>query len=226
MSGCLYFIPARRFPERRVQESLKARRITPEGALSLEDVSLGHLDGAALSYRGVLGAGPDGGAGIVIGLRTPANETGYYPEAQEWIPAEGGALYIGWPKGAQPGPEVFLRADALPPENAVTMADGRVWELVPTTSLPEVMGYGDDGAVSFRPRPRDAAHFAASAWLYAWARAGEPAPYMDIVQRVAVCLGARYHVGLVEVLALGLFSTELLNPVVFACLGIEEKKTD
>lgn len=215
--SCFYFIPARRF-DGAVPDVVKGAELVRLG--------LGHLDGAPLAFRGVVGSGPGGTAGLCIGLRIPANETGYYPDRQEWHPADGGNLYIGWPKGLPPGPETFIRADALPPENAVTMADGRVWELVPTASLPEVMGYSGSGEVVFRPRARDAAHFEASAWLYGYAQAGEPAQYLDVLSRVAVCFGARYHVSLIEVLALGLFSTELLNPVVLACLGLDEKKTD
>lgn len=227
MIGCLYFVPARRFQNLRVQDAVKAKRLTPEGALSLEDIGLAHLDGAPVTYRGVLGAGPDGGAGLVIGLRTPANETGFWGDQQQWRPVDGGGLFIGWAAGdTKPGPDVFLRDDALPSEADVVMADGNTWGFVPTVSLPEVMGCGPDGGLTFRPRAKDTAHFAASAWLKEYASKGEPAPWLDVLQRIAVCLGARYHVGLIEVLALELFSTELLNPVVFACLGITEKKTD
>jgi hypothetical protein len=223
--GLLYYIPARRFEHGAVPESVKSRRVTPEAAVCLEDLGLAHLDGGITAYRGVRTAGPDGGAGLVLGFRVPANETGFFKDAQEWRPVLGGDLYLGWATGSQPGPDAFLREDALAAEMEVRMGDGNVWGFVPTRALPETYGYGPDGELTTRPRAKDAAHFAASEWLMQFLQSGEPRPYIDTLERVAVCLGARYHVSLVEVLALELFSTDLFQAVVFACLGIEEKKT-
>lgn len=218
--GCLYYIPARRFPGLRVPDVLKARRLSGEGPC-LEDFGLGHLDGASLHCRPVRGAGPDGGAGLTLGLGLPASETGHFPETQEWRPVDGGALYVGWKTGARPGPETFLRKDALPGTSPVKLADGQVWEFTPSSALPEVMTYSPGGELVFVPRGCDAAHFAACEWLMGYVLEGGAQPYAEIVERVVVCLQARYHLGLFEFLALGLFTTDLNTRIVFAALGLD-----
>lgn len=219
--GCLYFIPARRFPGERVPDVIKPQRMTPEGALSLDDVGLSHLDGAGLNYRSVRGAGPDGGAGLVVSLRTPANETGHFPESQTWQPVDGGALFIGWPTDAKPGPDVFLRKDALPGTSPVTMADGNEWAFVPSAALPEVMKYNGAGEVVFMPRAQDTAHFASSDWLMTYSMEGGTRSFTEIVGHVVTCLQARYHISVYEFLALGLFSTDLNTRIVLATLGLD-----
>lgn len=223
--GLLYFVPAGRFPGGAVPDGVKPRRLAGEGAVCLEDLGLAHLDGGITASRVVRTAGPDGGAGLVLGFRVPANETGYFKGAQEWRPVEGGKLYIGWAQGKKPGPDDLIRAGALPSVMEVRMADGNTWGFVPTDALPSTLCYGADGEVNMRPRPCDLEHYAASEWLMGFLQSGESRPYVDTLARVAVCMGARYHVSLLEVLGLELFSTELLQPVVFACLGIDEKKT-
>jgi hypothetical protein len=254
--GVLYYVPARRFDGGRMPDVLKPSRLAGDG-VSLEGVGLGHLDGAPLSFRGVRNNGPDGGAGLVVGLRSPANETGVFA-GQRWQPCAGGDVFIlmdngqgtmdngGGPAGdrrgvapgentagtavphsfgnspGRPGPEVFLRGDALPSVTDVVMADGNAWGFVPTKALPEVMRLDGAGELCWMPRARDAAHFEASAWLMDFLLAeGETRPYVDTLARVAVCLGARYHVSLMEVQALGLFSTDLLTRIVCACVGID-----
>lgn len=223
--GCLYYVPARRFPNEAVPEGVKSRRVTPDAAVCLEDLGLAHLDGGITAYRGAK-RGPDGGAGIVIAFRVPANETGYFPDRQTWRPVLGGDLFIGWDTASgAPGPDDFIRDKALAASMSVRMADGNEWGFVPTAALPETLGCGDDGQPTMRPRACDAAHFAACEWLMQFLASGEKRGYMETLERVAVCLGARYHISIVEVLVLELFSTDLLTDVVFACLGIEEKKT-
>lgn len=223
--GVLYFVPARRFPNSRVPDVLKARGVVPAGdgpwAPCLEDFGLGHLAGAGLTYRGVRGAGPDGGAGLVIGLGTPANETGYYGENQVWQPVEGGNLYVGWPTVGPPVPDVFLRKEALPGSSAVKMGDGHIWEFTPSSALPEVLTYDGAGQMALLPRESDAAHFAASEWLMTYVVERQQQPYLEILQRVVTCLQARYHVSLVEVLALRLFTTDLNTRIVLAALGLD-----
>lgn len=219
--GCLYYIPARRFPEGRVPDVLKSRRVLPDASVSLEDAGLGHLAGVQLTYRAVRNAGPDKGAGLVIGLRMASNETGCFLAEQTWQPVDGGELFVGWKTGEQPGPEVFLRDGALPGTSPVTLADGKVWEFIPSGALPEVMTVDTAGQMVFRPRAQDAAHFAASEWLMDYLMAGGARSYTEIVERLVVCLQARYHVGLQEFLALGLFTTDLNTRVVLAALGLD-----
>lgn len=211
MSGCLYYLPARLF-NGPTPDTLKGDGLAAHG--------LGHLDGARLAFRGVRNHGPDGGAGLCIGLAVPASETGIFP-GQTWQACNGGDLWLGWLDGAQPGPEVFLRANALDATNEIALADGHLWGFVETRALPEVMGFDTAGQVTWRPRAEDQAHYEASAWLMDYLLSADSRAYLDILTRVATCLGARYHISATEMLALRLFSTDLNLPVVCACLGID-----
>lgn len=218
--GCLYFIPARRFPDKRIPDVVKSRALTPD-APCLEEFGLGHLAGTRLTYRAVRGAGPDGGAGLIIGLRVTSPETGHFPEEQTWQPADGGNLYIGWKTNEKPGPDVFLRDNALPGNSPVKMADGNTWEFVPSSALPEVMTLDTAGNVAFVPRAGDAAHFAACEWFMAYLVEGGKRPFVDVAQRIVTCLQSRYHIGIGEFLALGLFSTDMNTRVILAALGLD-----
>lgn len=235
--GLLYFIPSRRFPGGRVPDVVKARRLSQEGALTLEDVGLGYLDGASLTFRGVRNSGPDGGAGLIVGLGVPSGETGYFRDAQHWSPAQGGDLYIGWktpPTPPQAGgnvaPNALLRARAPRATVNVVLGDGQVWGFVATEALPQRAVFDAAGERAWAPRACDEAHYEASAWIFDYVKNGGERTYFDVIDRVAVCLGARYHVSAMEVIALGLFTTDLLDTVVYACLGIdvsaEEKKSE
>ena len=229
--GVLYYIPARRFEGGRVPESVKARRVAGDGAVCLEDLGLGHLDGAPLTYRGVRNQGPDGGAGLVIGLRVPADKTGIFKGKQHWMPCEGGEVFLGFAQGIEnselgivngaPGPETFLRAGALDASISIPLGDGNVWGFIETAALPSRAVYDSEGKRAWAQRAEDGLHYAASKWLFACARSTEAVPYFDIIDRVAVCLGARYHVSALEIFALGLFSMELSDAIVYACLGID-----
>ncbi len=240
--GALYYIPARRFPDGRVPDTVKSRRTLIAEAvrqgdaslglngLSLDSIGLGHLDGAVLTYRAVRNQGPDGGAGLVIGLRVPTGDTGIFKDRQTWHPCNGGDLFFGW-TDAQPGPDTFLRDRALSASVSVPLGDGNRWGFIATAALPERAVFDASGQPTWAPRAEDAAHYEASKWLMNYATVQEPQPYFDIIDRVAVCLAARYHVSKLEMLALGLFSTELNAPIVYACLGIdlaedEEKKSE
>lgn len=229
--GALYYIPARRFPDGRVPDMVKPARLTPEGAASLESLGLGHLAEGPLTFRVVRNSGPDGGAGLVIGLRIPAGETGVFLSDQTWHPCEGGAVYLGWYTAAgQPGPEVFLRARAPRPTVSIPLGDGQVWGFVESDALPQRAVFDASGERAWAPRESDALHYEACAWLADYAQCGEGRAYFDILDQVSVCLSARYHVSALEVLGLGLFSTDLNDAVVYACLGVDladdEKKSD
>lgn len=230
--GVLYFVPARRFPEGKVPDVVKPRRLAGESQtgmsapLSLEDLGLGHLDGAGLGFTRA-NNGPGGTGGLVIGFRT--GKTGYFPATQTWRACEDGAIFIGWyTEAGMPGPEELIRPDAPEALSTVKLADGRHWGFSPTSALPEVACYDDAGRRVWRARAEHSAHYEASAWLMDFLT--EPngvRPYDEIMERVAVCLGSRYYLGVLELRALGLFATDLLDAVVFACLGVSpEKKTE
>lgn len=230
--GCLYYIPGRRFASGRVPDTVKSETV-PGGAAgveTLEALGLGHLTGARLTYRVVRNSGPDGGNGLIIGIGVPANETGFFRDEQEWIATNGGALYVGWKASSRPRPDTFARERAPRPSVTVTLGDGNPWGFVESAALPQRAVFNSAGEAAWAPRDCDAAHYEACAWIADYARGGEGRPYFDILDRVAVCLGARYHVSVLEVVALGLFTTDLLEPVVYACLGVDisddEKKSE
>ncbi len=96
MKRFLYFLPGRR-------------------AMSLDDVidaGLGYVfdKKGGFGLLELLGAGPDGGPGAIVGLpSSPAHERGerdviaYHPDAQTWTPLVSGAeIWIGCDKDARP----------------------------------------------------------------------------------------------------------------------------
>lgn len=210
--GCLYYIPARRFEDARIPDTIKGE--------ALAGLGLGHLQGASLTYRGVRNSGPDGGAGLVLGVNTPASETGVWLSEQTWQPANGGDVFIGWKTDAKPGPDSFLRANALPAKTEVVMGDGNPWGFVVTSALPMVMCLDSAGEIDWKSRPSDAAHFAASEWLFDYLCGGERT-YVDIVANVATCMASRYAISPIEIMALELFSTDLNAEICCACTGID-----
>lgn len=218
--GLLYFIPARRFAGGKTPDVVKGD--------ALAEFGLAHLAGAALTHRGVRNQGPDGGAGLIIGLGVPSGETGYFKDEQEWHPVQGGDLYVGWKDATTPN--ALIRARAPRATVNVALGDGQLWGFVETDALPQRAVFDAAGERAWAPRVCDEAHYEASAWIFDYVKNGGERTYFDVIDRVAVCLGARYHISAMEVIALGLFTTDLLDAVVYACLGIdvsaEEKKSE
>lgn len=211
--GCLYYIPARRFPGGKVPDVVKGD--------ALAEFGLAHLAGAALTHRGVRNSGPDGGAGLVVGLGVSAGETGVFKAEQEWQPVRGGDLWLGWKASSVPGPEVFLRGRALAARASVMMGDGNEWGFTPTRALPERLGMTDAGEEAWLPCPEYSEHYAASAWLMDYLVAMEDAPLLDVVDRVVCCLATRYHISRLEVAVLGLYREDLNLRIICACLGLD-----
>jgi hypothetical protein len=219
--GCLYYIPARRFPGGKTPDVVKGD--------ALAEFGLGHLAGAALTFRGVRNSGPDGGAGFIVGLGVASGETGYFKAEQEWAPVQGGDLWVGWKASSRPSPNQLLRQRAPKATVNVVLGDGQAWGFVATEALPQRAVFDAAGLPGWAPRVCDEAHYEASAWIFDYVKNGGERTYFDVIDRVAVCLGARYHISSMEVIALGLFTTDLLDMVVYACLGIdttEEKKSE
>jgi hypothetical protein len=221
--GLLYYIPARRFPGGKTPDVVKGD--------ALFQFNLDHLAGAALTFRGVRNQGPDGGAGLIIGLGVPSGETGYFASEQEWHPVQGGDLYVGWSRAnLRPSPNELLRQRAPKATVNVVLGDGQAWGFVATEALPQRAVFDAAGMPGWAPRVCDEAHYEASAWIFDYVKNGGERTYFDVIGRVAICLGARYHISAMEVIALGLFTTDLLDAVVYACLGIdvsaEEKKSE
>jgi len=214
--GLLYYIPARRFPGGKTPDVVKGD--------ALAEFGLAHLAGAALTHRGVRNQGPDGGAGLIIGLGVPSGETGYFKDEQEWHPVQGGDLYVGW-KDA-PAPNALLRQRAPKATVNVVLGDGQAWGFVETSALPKRRVFDAAGERDWAPLVCYEAHYEAQAWIYDFLKQHDERAYDDILDRVAICLGSRYHISALEVVALGLFTTDLLDAICFACLGVEEKKTE
>jgi hypothetical protein len=225
--GCLYFVPARMFSGR-VPDVLRAG--DGEGP-ALGDVGLGHLAGARLSFRPARNNGPDGGAGLVVGLRVSAGETGIFP-GQYWQPVAGGDLFVGWPEGEPPGPDDFIREGAINTKWRMTLGDGNTWGVLPTSALPSVLGVDTSGSPARRPRACDQVHFAASEWLFmavCGIAAGEEVEgtVEEMWARIVDCLATTYHLDFQTGLALGLFEDSLCFRAASTAIGIDldEKKT-
>lgn len=221
--GCLYYIPSRRFEGGRVPDVVKGEALAALG--------LGHLVGAPVSFRGVRNQGPDGGAGLVVGLRTSASETGVFAGVQHWQPVAGGDVFVGWPKAVPPGPEVFERVDALvaKPELHAKLGDGNLWGFVPSEALPMRLTVDEAGELARRPRVNDAAHYAASQKLFellgqlSTGRDYE-VTLVEAWQLIVDCLSTRYHLDFNTGLALGLFEESLYYGALKAALGVDTSK--
>lgn len=227
--GVLWYIPGRRFPDGRIPNTVPAVASDGDGGpLTLSDLGLGFLAGARLTFRGVHNRGPDGGAGLVIGLKTRANETGIF-SGQQWTALDGGELFIGWPEGLQPGPEVFERTDTLRAKTRLVLGDGNEWGFVPSSALPAVLALDASGQMTREPRPGDAAHFEASDWLFRTFSAIElgqevEASIPDAWRRIVTCLQTRYHVDFNVALALRLCEDSLVARAAWSALGVDFSK--
>jgi hypothetical protein len=211
----LYYLPSRVF-DGSVPGSLDR--------VGLEIRGLGHLEGAAPSFRPCRNGGPDGGGGLVVAFGLAPELVGVFKDTQTWVCCDGGDVWVGWPSDQRPTPETLLRPGAIESPYGVTLADGHWWTFTPTGALPLVAGFDATGEYAPQQRPQDAAHYGASEWIYDWLDGGgAEVKMLDIVTRLAVCLGARYRVTLRECLALQLFSEEVLVDACMAALGIKKK---
>lgn len=217
--GCLYYIPSRRFENGVVPDTLKD---------DLAAYGLGHLDGARLAFRGVRNGGPDGGQGLCIGMGLPISKVGMFAGAQEWRACEGGDLWFGWPKeSGAPGPELFRRADLLDAKHSCVLGDGNAWEFSPCSALPKVLSYDSAGELCRLPRASDALHFEASDWLFDFLCEGtKETTFAEIYRQLTICLAARYHVSMVEAVALGLWHDDTYHRAILSALGVDSKKND
>jgi len=147
MAGLLYFLPL----VARVDRDLLHQ-------------TLGHvLEPDDQPAQGEIGAGPDGGRGVLIALDPePDCGLGYDPAAQTWCQAAGGTLWLGYPNDARPSPQDLLREEVVA-GHLVRLGDGQEW-MVPTaryfaggSTLPQSIVLGPNGEKVTRALPRFAA---------------------------------------------------------------------
>lgn len=220
MAGFLYFVPTVSLDLETWPSAVRQR-----------------LEGAPGSpeFRRVV-EGPGGVAGQVVAVG--GVELGYYPERQEWWPAEGWQL--GWYRGELPGPEVLRREDRLHgrrievaggewylpiDSDPVTLGDGCSWYLpilgpdwarhqtVPMTLQPRPAAGGGYEGVALAPLARYRAVCAESEYWHQVVLEGSRFDRWRFLRFAADCLACNYRVGVEEVAALELIST---SPVLTA----------
>lgn len=126
--------------------------ISTSNALNLEGqarTALPHLfdDGAPVLIRQTFD-GPGGAPGVLVALGEQPPE--YKAAAQEW--REFAGAWIGWERGAMPGPEDLERAHIIP-GYLVRLGDGQQWQCPIAlyapgrgwSALPKVYTYDKDG---------------------------------------------------------------------------------
>jgi hypothetical protein len=103
------------------------------------------------------------------------------------------------------------------------LGDGKVWEFTPSQALPKVLTYNDAGEACRLPRMEDGTHFAASEWLFEFlAEGARETTFLEIYEKLTVCLAARYRVSMVEALSLGLWHDDTYHRAVLAALGVKK----
>jgi hypothetical protein len=121
---------------------------------SLEALGLGPVFGkGSVPNVGVTG-GPDGKNGVVFVCGPePGQESqvaGYFPDKQEWVECVTDGYWLGWAKGAKPGPEDLARASMIPGYVGKLNDDGEF--LIPIlvsdcqeTAVPKALSRGTSG---------------------------------------------------------------------------------
>lgn len=133
----------------------------PGGSRTVRPADLPELayafDGELIA-RELIGAGPDGQAGVVVAdASVPAEKLGYYADRQTWRRVPKTHYWVGFSTDTPPGPAELKRRRMLP-GHLVEMADGRQWT-VPSViarestddgvaghlALPTTVGVNDNG---------------------------------------------------------------------------------
>lgn len=112
----------------------------------LDDVGLASVN-IGWSHVPVLGNGPDGGQGVFCFCGNTDGPRGVHLDSQEWKPEQGQdppRYWVGWVKGAKPGPADLARKKQHP-GTAVTLCDGNEWLIPLARQLPHVNGIKPGG---------------------------------------------------------------------------------
>ena len=224
MSGFLYFLPT----------SGPTVADFGEGRADVFTRSAGALPGETPSFERapVLQNGPSGQAGVVLalksaGYRVPAR-FGYYPQEQTWQKAPGGEWWLGIENAARPTPEQLARAD-LCAGHEIKLGDRNLWT-VPiarlvsgTSAFPQRLALGPDGKLQVTPMARfdEISKAAEAVWegMVSGAAEKDGSKVLTIENgwEIAVqALAVNYHLGALEVSALGLLTTISLRQVLLA----------
>ena len=220
MSGFLYF--------------LAGHKTGPINASVLDSYGLSHIgDSTELISGQVLANGPDGQAGHIVGHRENWKTTEVKQTPQiRWQkcpiipPSETEPKYkqgyVGYlPDKPLPKPDDLLRAEQVP-SHPTTMHDGSVWLLPIARDLPRVFGVdAETGALTTKQvQPKHSRIWELQQdWLEFHSAEPEGA-YGRYDELVAVCFGANYRVGLVELSLLGCLGDGFVDKVIYTLLDI------
>lgn len=217
MAGFLYYLPNEK------QQPSKER---------LAELNLGHIWADKLTAMPIQHGGPgECRSGLLVGdpKRMGEYAVRWMPGEQEWLETPDG-WWLGWYRDAKPGPGDLAREQQLAGYD-LTMGDGNVWTLPlvrnvsdagdPVCMLPAVL-VRDKVTRGLVPGPP------IERYRYLWEATEAPWLAMvteseldeaDAEKAVAEIYGANYVTGAEELVALGLYSTEL-RPVGLLALSI------
>jgi len=183
--------------------------------------------------QGTVDSGPGGAFGTMLQASGQKRPLRCDAEAQDWFPSvpKGGvpaAYWLGFETAAPPGPADLIRERVIPGADVV-LADGNAWHC-PTarwaageSGLPLRVGLDAEGRRNMSVVERYAELWSMAmevlAELAAIGGQGEQAGGMTFERALAIAaaaLGANYRVGLLEVEALGLLTTDLYGDVLRA----------
>jgi hypothetical protein len=188
--------------------------------------------------------GPDGGNGVCAIFHRPGADARvrYDAETQHWEECSGGSYWVGYEKGAAPGP-VDLARKAQVNGHFVELCDGQQWR-VPLvrqwdgrTSLPVRIKLASDGSQLQQVSPKYEAVYnrVFSEWEE-WFNAGDDygRTFVQLVDYCSEVLSVNYHVSKWECSVIGLFDSENLREIFRAVADMDslyemleaQKKTD
>ena len=225
MAGFLYFLPG-------------ATGAGPDAieAAGLTDV----LSGASHPTRGVTGAGPSGGPGIITVPHPTgtgaAPQIGFYSDKQEWQEAPGGKYWIGR-EIAEPVTPADLARPEMIGGHLVELGDGNKW-LIPVARafphgivLPQTLRLGPDGELVGETLPKYAAFSTRAEMIWdewkaqmAALEAGEDRePGITVTQQWEFAVDAiaiNYRINAVGASMLGIINTAVLPTVLQAVIDV------
>lgn len=217
MAGFLYYLPGEK-----QQPSLE----------KLSEKGIGYAFDTPPFHMPLQGNGPGGNrVGVLVGCQDRMGEHSirYLPNEQEWIELPAG-VWLGWYRNAKPTPADLARDQQLPGYD-LTMADGNQWTIPlvrnvddcgePVCMLPAVL-VRDKHSRSLVPGPpieRYRYLWDATEWAWTAMVSEEDIAEEKAEEAVGMLYGANYYVGVEELLALGLYSTQL-RPLGLLALSI------
>lgn len=226
MSGFLYF----------VSEKMNVMRETVPPECKLESV----LDGASITPFNVTGKGPSGSNGTVFSVASfhgkENQDFGYFPERQTWLPVKDGETtthWLGWTTD-DPPTEIDLRRRELVNGHITELSQDSTWIVpavhLPLSTLPRVFKMTGAG-VELEPLPEYAELQQLAEEFFDWSlgTCNEDGTkkvrktWGQCFEYVSKVLAINYHLGLWELSALGILTTENHRRVIGASIGFPDK---